>query len=251
MYRLAIGEGGGEATPPILILATSPEYLEFIRQAEDRQELISGLAGALAIEEFIREGDQIGFGGSVAVDGVSGKEPHLVLGMPPKGLEHSLMHQKIKTIAANVHVFTRVLNSFYDRNRSRFPRPQVQLTTTVSAESDSYYGHYMSARLTPELTRGINDLKGEERSEFESQTARAVALFADFLFTGADPSTVQASTGNDPGTVQVEWRGAPFGLRVSDRGDELVGDNIDTAAKQIMLIGGLAAIATYATKQRV
>lgn len=251
MYKLRIGEGGEKAAPPALILATSPEYLEFIRQAEDREGFISGLAGALAIEEFIREGEQVGFGGSAVVDQVSAEEVHLVLGMPPKEFEHGLKHQKTKTIAANIHVFTRVLNSFYDKNRSRFPRPQVQLTTTVSVEPDSYYGHYMSARFAPELTKEVSGLSEEERSVLESRTGRVVTLFADHLLTPTDSSTVGANIGDDPGTVRVEWRGDPFGLRVSDRGDELVGDNIDTAAKQIILIGGLATMATYATSQVV
>ncbi len=252
MYRLKIDEGGEEATPPALILAIKPEYLELIRQDQDKykQKAITRLAGQLAVNEFVFGDERIGFGGVAVVDQISVEETRLVLGMPPKMDEpRRPRHQKIKEIAATIHVATSSLNSLYDSNRRRFPQPQIHLTTVVSAEPYNYYSHFMSAKLAPELVKNIIGLTEEERSELQRQTKLGMTLFKDYLLTGTGLSTVRADIGAD-GMIEFDCPGGSCGLNESGRGNELVGHNVETPAQQIMLIGGLAAIATYApTKQ--
>lgn len=250
MYRLKIDEGGERATPPALILATNPEHLELIWQAEDIQEYIAHLTGQLAVGEFVCEDERVGFGGIAAVNQISDEEAHLVLRLPPKEREHGEKHREIKEIAATIHVATRLLNLSYDDNHRRFPQPPpIRLTTEVSAESGNYRIHYMGARLAPVLIKNINGLSEEERSELKRQTEYGMKLFADHLLTGTGLSIIHANIDAD-GMIGIDCLDGSYGLSGSGRGNELVGHNVDTAAQQIMLIGGLAAIATYATTKQ-
>lgn len=247
MYGLKIDEGGEGATPPALILVTELGYLELVQQFEDRRKLIAGLAGELATEWLIN-GGRIGFGRVAATEEISEKETSLMLRLPSKDLEHEAKHQEITNIAATLSVVTGVLNDFYDNNHSRLPRPQIILKTVVSAKSVDYYSYYMNAKPAPKLIKNINDLNEKELYELKRQTERVIVLFADHLLTRTSPNTVHAKLGNNPGTVLVDWSSGSCGLSGSGRGNELVGYNVDTAAQQIMLIGGLAAIATYTTR---
>lgn len=253
MYRLKIDEGGEGATPPALILAINPEHLELIRQDQDKdkQKAVKRLAGQLAVNEFVFEDEKVGFGGVAVVDQISAEETHLVLGLPPKDFEHELKHQEIKEIAATIHVATGSLNLPQKINQ-RLPQPQIHLTTGVSAKSYIYNSHYMGARLVPELVKSIIGLSEEERSELQHRTERVMTLFADHLLAGTGLNIINAGIGAD-GMIKFDClagQAGSYGLSESGKGNELVGYNVDTAAQQIMLIGGLAAIATYApTKQ--
>ncbi|PJE65580.1 hypothetical protein COU91_00855 [Candidatus Saccharibacteria bacterium CG10_big_fil_rev_8_21_14_0_10_47_8] len=249
MYNLRISPSGGESTPPGLVVITDPENLKCLRDLRD----VALFAGPLSVEDFVLDlkKQRLGFDCAARIEHHPSEKASITFCMPPveKGNEQG----KLIALAGTFSVVTGVFNLAYERDRRHPKIPPVRVETKISADSHEDGGYWLNAEISRELADKIASMERAEPGVLQEHVREGIQTFANHFYPYSTASSVSATVGEE-GHIRLVCPGDACSLESQDKGvtwRRLDGHNVKGPHQQFMLLGGLAAMATYAATEQL